>query len=363
MSKKEVTVHLETITPLWTSDAWQKNTKSRPSSLIGSLRFWFEVICYFSGIVPKNDFDMGKGRFEKEVEEKEFKAKLMGKGTDIKSQIETLKEMKIPIPSIIFGTTGWKGLIEIKEIETLDDYCFGNKLNLPERICISKQNGEIKENNNCPRSSNQDWSVFYLSQPYFYGKLKVKFLAEEEILNSIFYPLLNFMDKYGYWGGKWNIGYGRLRVITEEQNNNDRKWFDFSLFKNKNGEKFDSEKYLISVSNFDDLIHVQKNNKKIKILNKIPVNQNSNNQNSDEALRKVIKELIKQKAQKRSTVNDKKERHFKFGKTGNIKGEDLPQGSKILPYIIKEGDNYCGGFLSIADLLELYEGDEQNAKV
>ncbi|SDF83250.1 CRISPR-associated protein Cmr1 [Thermoanaerobacter thermohydrosulfuricus] len=372
MSKKEVTVHLETITPLWTGDAWQENGKIRPSSLMGSLRFWFEVICYFAGIVSKKEFDSNTGRFNKvkvknedNVEDREKKLinEILKNGNDIKTVINFLNNNGYPIPAIIFGTTGWKGLIEIKEIKLLEDYCFGNKLNLPERICISKQNGEIKENNDCPKSRDKNWSVFYLSQPYFYGKLEIKFLVEEEILNSIFYPLLNFMDKYGYWGGKWNIGYGKLRVTAVKQNNNGENWkiekFNFSLFENKNDEEFGSEKYLRSVSNFDDLI--QGNNKKIKILNKISDNQNSNNQDSNKDLRDVIKELIKQKAEIRTTVSNSKDRHYKFGKTGKSKSEDLPQGSKILPYIKKEikkeEESFVGGFLSIVDLINLYGSD------
>lgn len=268
MNKKEINVHLDTITPLFTGDAWQKTTKIRPSSLMGSLRFWFEVICYFSGVVSEENFDKAKERFEKEVNEKKFKDKHKGKGTDIRSQIETLIEMNIPLPSIIFGTTGWRGLIEIKEIEPLYDYRFVNKLNLPGRICVSKLNGDVKENNNCPNGSNNTWSVFYFSNTYFYGEFKVKFLVEEEILNSIFYPLLNFMDEYGYCGGKWNIGYGRLKVVEVKQNNNGENWkiekFDFSIFNAGNSEKFGLEKYLKSVDNFDDLIQVQRNNKKNK---------------------------------------------------------------------------------------------------
>ena len=173
MNKKEVIVHLETITPLWTGDAWQENSNVRPSSLMGSLRFWFEVICYFTGIVSEKEFDAKKGRFEKEVKQDEFKEKLKNiknNGIDFKSQIKTLGKMDIPVPSIIFGTTGWKSLIEIKEIKSLEDSCFRNILNLPDRICVSKQNREIKEDNGCPKSSNDAWSVFYLAQPYFYGK-------------------------------------------------------------------------------------------------------------------------------------------------------------------------------------------------
>ncbi|MFU2158420.1 RAMP superfamily CRISPR-associated protein [Caldisericum sp. AR60] len=383
MGKKEINVDLRTITPLWTGDAWQKNTKIRPSSLMGSLRFWFEVICYFAGVVSKKDFDSKKGRFERDVNEKEFKKNLDNKNTDIKSQIKTLKGMSIPVPSIVFGTTGWRSLIEIREIKPLEDDSFGNRLNLPNRICVSKVNGEVKENSDCPKGSDEkNWSVFYLPNPYFYGQFNVKFLVEEEILNGIFYPLLNFMDEYGYWGGKWNIGYGRLKIIEVKQNNSVKNdWtnnnkFNCSFEDNKNEEFKLSEsvnnfsdlivinnnkefKLSESVNNFSDLIVINNNDKKIKILpDKV--------QNQD--LKEVIKELIKRKAEERAqnknNGGDTEKRHKIFGTTEKPpEKEDLPQGSKILPYIKEneENKNYVGGFLSIVDLLELYEGGERDA--
>ena len=65
--------------------------------------------------------------------------------------------------------------------------------------------------------------------------------------------------------------------------------------------------------------------------------------------------LIIEKSNLRVGVNDRKQRHYIFGKTGNIQGEDLPQGSKILPYINRLDNNfYECGFLSIAGILRLY---------
>ena len=57
---KTITLTLDTITPLWTGDAWGKNNEIRPSSIMGSLRFWFEVICYFAGITKKDYYKDGK---------------------------------------------------------------------------------------------------------------------------------------------------------------------------------------------------------------------------------------------------------------------------------------------------------------
>ncbi len=120
MSKKEVLVEFKTSTPLWTGDAWQYNSEIRPSSLIGSLRFWFEVICYFSGICDKKD--LKNGRFEKEVNGKDSKNCLIKKGNFFEAKIECLLEQKIPLPSIIFGTTNWKSLIEIKWIKIINEF-------------------------------------------------------------------------------------------------------------------------------------------------------------------------------------------------------------------------------------------------
>ena len=67
MGKREIAVTFRTVTPVWTGNAWQQMTEIRPSSLIGSLRFWFETIMYFAGVLNEKDFDFKKGRFEKEL--------------------------------------------------------------------------------------------------------------------------------------------------------------------------------------------------------------------------------------------------------------------------------------------------------
>ncbi len=348
MAEKEIKVKFKTITPLWTGDAWQDNKEIRPSSLIGSLRFWFEVICYFSGICKEDNFR--NGRFEKEVDRKKLKECLIKEGNSFKTKIKCLLDQGIPYSSIIFGTTNWKSLIRIKEIEYLDDYCFGNKLNLPDRICINKSNYEIKENADCPKRSNDNWSVFYFIKPYFYGNFQVKFEVEEEIIEPIFYPLLTFMDKYGFWGGKWNLGYGRLGVL-----NNDDNWEkeEFIFLKLINSELEEERKnfsdFIQDVNNFNLLTNI--NDKKIKVLQE----NMSNNTN----LKELIKELIKRKAQeRRSFVGTDELRHKVFGTTSPPPNDKnlLPQGSKILPYISKENGNFKGGFISIVDLLSL-EGE------
>ena len=74
---KSIRVTFQTLTPLWTGDAWGESKEIRPSSIMGSLRFWFEVICYFAGITKKDYYkngklndDLDKEKFEKLFENK-----------------------------------------------------------------------------------------------------------------------------------------------------------------------------------------------------------------------------------------------------------------------------------------------------
>jgi CRISPR-associated protein Cmr1 len=330
---------------------------------MGSLRFWFEVISYFSGVCSKEDFNKSNGRFEKEVnqdkfkkKQDEFKKKLKSNGTDVKSQIEILRGMDIPVPSIIFGTTGWRSLIEIKKINVQTDGDFP-KCNFPEG---KQEFNELKYKKIINREEKKITPSWYFKKG-FWGKFEVVFKVEENIKDTIFLPLLAFMDEYGYWGGKWNIGYGRLKIREVKQNNDTKddwksnKKFNFS-FGNEGDKEVDLSKYLKLVDSFNDLCQIQgsnNNDKNIKILY-------AQIQNQD--LKEVIKELIKikakERAQNKNNGGDTEERHKIFGTVKKPPDDkDLPQGSKILPFIKKDNGNYVGTFLSIADLLNLYRSE------
>lgn len=375
MLKKEISVTFRTITPLWTGDAWQDNKEIRPSSLIGSLRFWFEVLMYFGGVLKiekENNkiVNFKEGRFEKEVNRKELKNFIQKSGNNIEEIIKHLLEkQKIPISSIIFGTTNWKSLIEIKEIEPIEDYCFGNKLNLPNRICINKETSKIKENDDCPKRRNNDWSVFFFKKPYFYGKFQVKFLVEENILDSIFYLLLTFMDKYGYWGGRWNIGYGRLRVEEVKTNTltnikvNEIIDIDLNNFIEKSSYEnfvdYETLKFFLDVESFycknEREFEVKTKNIPLKI--KVCIFENLAGDYTT-----LIKNLLQYKAQLRNCLRPNSNQNNR-GVWDNFRHKfcgELSEGSKILPFIDEENGNLKGGFLSIAGLLNLEKEGRNN---
>jgi len=253
MGKKTVEVTFETITPLWTGNAWQEMTEIRPSSLIGSLRFWFETVMYFAGVLEK--IDLGSGKSKVNLNKDELRKFCWENGNDIPKLIEHLsKEQKIPISSIVFGTTGWRSLIEIKlkSDESSNNSSLNNTLQLPYAIGINK-----KDENSLPKefetneewkkfieeytgrdfkeklkNAKKEWSFFFFPDRYFYGEVTLEFKIPECLEESIFYPLLTFMESYGFWGGKWNLGFGRLNI--KNVSGKEKEWrsnvFDLKLF-------------------------------------------------------------------------------------------------------------------------------------
>ncbi len=161
------------------------------------------------------------------------------------------------------------------------------------------------------------------------------------------------MDKYGYWGGKWNIGYGRLKIEKVEIDGSEfSNWckdeFNLEFLKDEKLKSLNYTNLIEEAKNIDELLQQDRG---IRILE---------NQVSNANLENIIKELIKIKAQERRNITNAEDRHLKFGTTKPPpqKKEDLPQGSKILPFIEEKNGQYNGGFLSIVGLLDLYKEGE-----
>jgi CRISPR-associated protein Cmr1 len=210
--------------------------------------------------------------------------------------------------------------------------------------------------------------------------LTVTFKVPEEIKETIFFPLLNFMDKYGYWGGSWNIGYGRLKVKEIKINDQviertdwQKNEFDFSKFgKNEisvNDIETVSFDNLINKDNINEITEIlsTKKVKKIQIedcnfnikeaIREFKKNKLDIKKGIKELFREKVKEIIKRKAELRkkykpNTQNDNyvERRHEIFGYLKPT------EGSKILPYINRlDESTYECGLLSIAGILNLYQ--------
>ncbi len=130
--EKEVKVTFKTITPVWTGDAFSENSEIRPSSIMGSLRFWFEV--YENSFNCANDKekngsfnDESGSSFDKGLEnliKKELESRLLYKSNSLSEDTDRVESVirkvfnktGFPLTSQIFGSTGWKSRIRLISI-------------------------------------------------------------------------------------------------------------------------------------------------------------------------------------------------------------------------------------------------------
>jgi len=243
MGRIELKVKFETLTPLWTGNAWGQCMEIRPSSILGSLRFWFEVICYFAGItigkldnkgILQDSLDNYLKKYnEKTKQNKTFKDILfekIGKSSSLEEALDlALDEIELPLPMRIFGCTGWKGRIKINEItykkkeiciDTLDFYYFLNNLKRNSRFWIEKC---IFNNEDKIISVFEDVTVIVTIHvdKYWFEKYLKEFFE--------FYK-----NKIILVGGKNSFGFGfvKLDVINEKiDGNKEDTEFDFVIFK------------------------------------------------------------------------------------------------------------------------------------
>lgn len=360
MKNNEYRVNFETITPLWFGNPLIKNVApAKTSSLMGSLGFWFEAICYINGITKKEDYVINNKDNDKEqiitlkadLNQKEFQEKLIKRlnreaaaNKHMDDLIhEILTEMKIPLPARVFGCTGWQGLIKVKAVEIKKE--IKGKFALSPRIGIPKdnRNAPILRNRKSPKRSNNKYSVHYFPDPQssFYGSFDVIFATDENTARHILFPLLKFVENYGFLGRAWNSGYGRVKVNFEEKQYN--SFADYAEFID-NPAKF--EDLVEKVDKKEDMWTGKKNTKRIKIFT-FTKTQNYQNKN----IAGILEELVKEKVYLRRSINDSKKRHQVFGTTNS----PSPHGSKILPWIYKDGEILKCGFVSIVGLLGIGE--------
>ncbi len=370
---KEIKVSFGTLTPLWTGDAWRENKEIRPSSIMGSLRFWFEVICYFAGITSNSNYENGK--LKDDLNFDEFKKKLSENGVSFEGLDKNLAGCKISLPSRVFGCTGWKGWVRIKGIgvaENKENYNFPvGRIEFKE-LEYTKKYFDKKDNKEKMKKVIPAW---YFPKGFF-GKFTVTFEIKENILEPVFYPLLRFIEKYGFLGGKWNIGYGRVKIdniddelwIRDFANKNDSKVdFKFNDTNSKELSKlilvgnnfsistqpYEFLKFFLGAESFYCFNERDFQEKASKLPRDIRIAKLSDNFSD---FQNAIQELLKIKAKMRNclrpnnSITEKEDwnnfRHNLLGTTS----QGL-EGTKIIPWIYEENGQLKGGFVSIAGIL------------
>ena len=332
----DVEITIETITPVWTGDAFQQCKSLKPQSILGSLRVWLEVLCYVAG---KLDKDSRKEKLDQEEFLKELNCLLeeQKEFSIIYAKRKVLEKLGISIPSQVFGCSGWEGFMKIIKIEKFSKDRFNNPLKFPSYIYRDKNN-----------NSSSRWK---LGIPYFWGKCKISLeLADKKVGEDIIYPLLNFIQKYGFIGGKNNLGYGRVKFASDSVNLSNYDELRLSDDKIIEIDNVIKPKGKLADLIQDDLINerkiglckLQENIEKEKILD-------------------IIEELVIKKSEWRADYEKKcnlgmEEIGYVFGhrdlkvKDKRSKYKDLqgPNATKIIPWInYIEQNKYEYGFISL----------------
>ena len=314
---EKITINFETITPVWTGNAWSENKEIKPSSVMGSLRFWFEVYCHFAGIEVKEKEELNYKKF---IEKR--------KENPTKDEFEILQELGLTLPSQIFGCTRWRSRIVIEKIEFEKSKDYPYLLGRQEFDSLKYEKEFFNKKKNKKETKNIIPSWYFTEG--FFGSGTITFKTTKDIKNRILLPLLNFIEKYAFIGGKNNIGYGRVKFTNIDKVD----VFEFNKFGKTNSDinKLAQRKLIIN---------------------------NSNNNND---LEELIKELIEQKSNMRKKIKSVKQRHYIFGSTAKdeykikdkiIKG---PNATKIIPLISKNEDgSYSGKFISIVGIKDFGE--------
>jgi len=231
MDNKEIKVTFETITPLYTGDAWQENTKIRPSSLMGSLRFWFAV--YWKAVKNGKTENLNNNNVVsdslKELENPKIDRTLnqilkshLKNNNDDKSFDEmvdqSLEELGLSVPSRLFGCTGWKSRIAIK-IDSYEEIKVKfNELDFTFPINDStKFNTEFWIKQNLVQNYNSEIILF--------KNIKLLIRTTEYWWKKYLSDFVDFYkDKLILIGGKLSFGFGFVNIKVEgdkkEENRN-----------------------------------------------------------------------------------------------------------------------------------------------
>lgn len=320
---EKIKIKVETVTPLYTGNAFGNMSEIEPQSIVGSLRFWFETY-----LKAAKKLDIDSDYKSGEVNAEDYRKNILGfvnNGISLKNaKIKAMRELQLP--SLIFGCNGLKGLIEIDTINFDEDEIKNNKFH-PLKISIDNRT-----------------SKWYFPNKYFIGTFDVIFKIEDnDIIEKIFYPLLNFIENYGYLGGRNNLGFGRVKFSLENKTLNSFDDFDFSIHTNYN-----------NLSNIGNVVEKVGKIEDLYTADKIGLYMVAKKQRIN--IIDIIKELLAQKAQARAKFkNDYANlddlRHYIFGAISAKDKNNTTNATKIIPWINKINDNsYEYGFISIVFL-------------
>lgn len=200
---KEFTVKLKTLTPLWTGDADRKCNDLKESGIIGSLRWWYEVLLRglgFNACDPTNENSRCK------LDQKKF-YEAINSG---KSVLDALNEQNICPACQLFGCSGWarKFRLEISFIETSFNHT------IPEVWIGTRE----KRNNNT-------YLIRKVGGFMPKGSILLTFIPLKDISKNEWVLLnltLKIIEDYGAIGAHTSQGNGVIKIDENKFNKNEK---------------------------------------------------------------------------------------------------------------------------------------------
>lgn len=193
---KEHEVHFKTLTPLWTGGAERNSDRARETSLVGSLRWWYEgIVRGLGGYACDPTEDDPKARCEFDAKAYEQAQK------DGKSEAEAINAGLHSVCPVcyLFGTTGWARLFQLRaEVVPTTHLHF--------RTTLRMNQGWLKR-----VFGGENQNIDSLQVPY--GDLPFKFIPrryDAEYARSQFALILRVAAEYGGIGARLQHGFGQF---------------------------------------------------------------------------------------------------------------------------------------------------------
>lgn len=181
-------IFIETLTPLWTGDIDRKCSKIKETSIIGSLRWWYEALVR----------GLGGGACDPTSDDKcELNHKKFKKALESKSMQEALDDLICPACQL-FGCTGWsrKFRLEVDFDKIMPELSIKTRKKRRDRYLPRKIGGFVSKNTN--------------------DMIELKFFPLREITKDE-WALLNrtfeIIEKYGALGAHLSQGNGVIDII------------------------------------------------------------------------------------------------------------------------------------------------------
>ena len=182
----ELKVEIKTLTPLWTGGIDGTMDRIHETSLIGSLRWWYEAIVRGLGgsacdpSAHTCSFDVKKYQESKAFDEH-----------------QRLQDAGLCDTCQIFGATGWRRQFQLEVAEGKTQLAWQ-----PRDRTINIR----------PPERARGWYLL----PGRVGTLTLKFEGEEKVI-SMLACLLLWLEKYGSIGARPQLGYGAFRILNRNK--------------------------------------------------------------------------------------------------------------------------------------------------